>query len=415
MSEAPASASSPDQAPCLLTLSGKDRPGVTAAVFSALAPSGVDVLEVQQVVVGGHLMLALLLQRPAPEALHAVESVARELGLSTEVDAPPGDSEGAASGRSHVTVLGFPLTSGALADCAHAIAALDGNIERIHPIARYPVTAIELEVSGADPARLRQSLARIAVDESIDVAVQAAGLHRRGKRVVVMDVDSTLVRGEVVEMLAARAGCEAEVAAITERAMKGELDFVESLTARVAMLEGLPESVFDDVAEDLELMPGARTLIRTLRRLGYRTAIVSGGFTRITDRLVADLGLDHARANVLEVVDGRLTGRIVGDVVDRAAKADFLRQVAEREGVPMEATVAIGDGANDLDMIAAAGLGVAFNAKPVVREAADTSLTVPYLDSILYLLGITRTEIEAADAREGTTTPAPAVDRAQNR
>jgi phosphoserine phosphatase len=243
----------------------------------------------------------------------------------------------------------------------------------------------------------------------VDVAVQPANLLRHGMRLVVMDVDSTLVQGEVIEMLAAHAGCEAEVAAVTEAAMRGDLDFEQSLRERVALLAGLDASCLDTVYENLTLAPGARTLVRTLKRLGYRFAIVSGGFSQVTDRLAADLGIDWAAANELEVVDGRITGRIVGPVLDRAGKADALRRFAEQAGVGRAATVAIGDGANDLDMLSAAGLGIAFNAKPVVQQAADTTVNVPYLDAIIYLLGITREEVEAADAEAGFVTPAPPV------
>jgi phosphoserine phosphatase len=216
-----------------------------------------------------------------------------------------------------------------------------------------------------------------------------------------MDVDSTLVQGEVIEMLAAEAGCEAEVAKVTAAAMAGELDFEESLRARVALLSGLPVDAVERVRAAVRLTPGARTLVRTLKRLGYAVAIVSGGFTAVTDDLVETLGLDHSLANVLEVADGRLTGRVAGDVVDRAAKAAALRSFAAAEGLTLAQTVAIGDGANDLDMLAAAGLGIAFNAKPIVRQAADTALSVPFLDAVLFLLGITREEVEAADALEG--------------
>jgi phosphoserine phosphatase len=212
-----------------------------------------------------------------------------------------------------------------------------------------------------------------------------------------MDVDSTLIQGEVIEMLAEHAGRRAEVAAVTERAMRGELDFADSLRERVAALEGLPESVLDDVYSAVELAPGARTLVRTLKRLGFRFAIVSGGFSHITDRLAADLGIDYAASNTLEIAAGRLTGKVLGEIVDRPGKAVALRRFADAAGIPLSQTVAIGDGANDLDMLAAAGLGVAFNAKPVVREAADTHLSVPYLDTILYLLGISREEVESAD------------------
>lgn len=225
-----------------------------------------------------------------------------------------------------------------------------------------------------------------------------------------MDVDSTLIQDEVIELLAHHAGRGAEVAAVTERAMAGELDFTQSLHARVATLAGLDVSVLDEVRAAVRLTPGARTLVRTLKRLGFTVALVSGGFIEIVQPIADELGIDHARANVLEVVDGRLTGRVLGEVVDRQGKANALRELAEAAGLPLARTVAIGDGANDLDMLGAAGLGIAFNAKPVVREQADTSVTVPYLDTVLHLLGITREEIEEADDADGTPTPAPAVE-----
>jgi phosphoserine phosphatase len=223
-------------------------------------------------------------------------------------------------------------------------------------------------------------------------------------RLVVMDVDSTLVSGEAIDLLAARAGCAAKVAELTAAAMRGELDFAAALRERVALLAGLDASVIDEVRAELRLAPGARTLIRTLRRLGYRCGIVSGGFTQFTDVLAADLGLDYAAANTLEIDGGKLTGRITGPVIDRAGKAGALRDFAAACGVPLSQTVAVGDGANDLDMIAAAGLGVAFNAKPAVRDAADASVSVPYLDAILHLLGISRDDVEAADAEDPAAT-----------
>jgi phosphoserine phosphatase len=217
------------------------------------------------------------------------------------------------------------------------------------------------------------------------------------RRELDLDVDSTLVQGEVIEMLAAQAGCEAQVAEVTAQAMAGELDFEASLRARVALLEGLPVSAVDAVRAQVRLTPGARTLVRTLKRLGCAVGIVSGGFTCVTADLVRELGLDHALANELEVVDGRLTGRVLGRVVDRARKAEALREFAAAQGLSMGQTVAIGDGANDLDMLAAAGLGIAFNAKPVVRAATDAALSAPFLDAVLFLLGVPREEVEAAD------------------
>lgn len=395
----------------LITLNGKDRPGVTSLVFDTLAGFAVDVLDIEQIVLRGRLILGVLVS--APRDLHAVQDaitgVARTLDMSLEIQPGSGDNRHRPQGRSHVTVLGTPLRSAAVAAIAGRIADSGANIDRIERMARYPVTAIDLHVSGTDTERLRPLLATEAARQGVDVAVQPANLLRRGMRLIVMDVDSTLIQGEVIEMIAAHAGCEAEVAAVTGRAMNGELDFARSLRERVALLEGVPVGVLDRVYDDLVLAPGARTTVRTLKRLGYRFAIVSGGFSQITDRLAADLGIHYARANDLEVVDGVLTGRVVGEIVDRAGKADALRSFADQLGLSLDATIAIGDGANDLDMLNAAGLGIAFNAKPVVRAAAPTAVNVPYLDTVMYLLGITREEIEAADAAAGITTPAPPV------
>ena len=393
----------------LFTLTGKDRPGVTSTVFGTIGAFGVEVLDIEQIVLRRRLVLGVLVTLPRNwKALRdALQRVADELDMQLDVDRGIGDNRRRPEGRSHVTVLGMPLKPAAVAAIAGRIADTGANIDRIERMARYPVTAIELHVSGTDPDRLRTTLAAEAALQSVDVAVQPANLLRHGIRLVVMDVDSTLVQGEVIEMLAAQAGCLDEVSRVTEAAMRGELDFEESLRRRVAHLEGLDAAALDRVYEELTLAPGARTMVRTLKRLGYRFAIVSGGFTRVTDRIADDLGIDFAAANELEIVDGRLTGRVLGPVLDRAGKAAALRRFAAEVGVPEAATVAIGDGANDLDMLSAAGLGIAFNAKPVVQQAADTAVNVPYLDSIMYLLGISREEVEAADALEGRTTPAP--------
>jgi len=408
------SAPSSDEAPktLLITLTGRDRPGVTSTVFATLAAYGGAVLDIEQIVLRRRLVLGVLVTAPRDwkSVRAAMERVAEELDMQVEVERGTGDNRSRPQGRSHVTVLGTPLRAKAMAAIAGRIADTGANIDRIERMARYPVTAIELDVSGVDPDRLRMTLAEEAAVQSVDVAVQPASLLRHGIRLVVMDVDSTLVQGEVIEMLAEQAGCLDDVARVTESAMRGELDFEESLRERVALLEGLDAGALDAVYEAIELAPGARTLVRTLKRLGYRFAIVSGGFTQVTDRIAADLGIDFAAANELEVVDGRLTGRIVGPVVDRAGKAAALLRFAEQTGVSPAATVAIGDGANDLDMLAVAGLGIAFNAKPMVQKAADTSVNVPYLDAIMYLLGITREEVEAADAEAGLTTPAPPLE-----
>jgi phosphoserine phosphatase len=395
-------------------VSGADRPGVTARLFSALAaPSdgapAVEVLDVEQVVVHGHLVLGVvvgaLVDGDGPAAdetallgfLSGVAAnVSGAMGVTVEVESAlqPEPDPGPAVGRPHhVIVLGRPVPPDAVAGAARAIAGIGGNIDAIRRLSDYPVTSFELTVSGAEATRLRTELASVAAATGADIAVEQVGLARRSKRLIVLDVDSTLVRGEVIDELAARAGRAAEVARITAAAMNGELDFAESLRARVAVLAGLPAEVLDEVREHLVLTPGARTLIRTLQRLGFRCGIVSGGFTQITDPLAETLGLDFSAANTLEVVEGKLTGGLVGEIVDRPGKARALARFAEQYGIPLEQTVAVGDGANDLDMLNTAGLGIAFNAKPFVREQAHTALNQPYLDAVLQVLGFTRDEV----------------------
>jgi phosphoserine phosphatase len=395
----------------LITVTGPDRPGVSSVLFAALTRHGVDLLDVEQVVVQGRLTLGTLVHahHDAEGLQDAVEQAMDSIGMQVHT-ALAADDPAARRRPTHVVlVMGRPITARAFGAVARALADVGANIDSIRRVADYPVTGLELMVSpepgrGSDdhpPGTLRARLVDVARAAGVDVAVERAGLARRSKRLVVFDVDSTLVQGEVIEMLAARAGAEAEVREVTEAAMRGELDFAESLRRRVAVLAGLPESVLDDVAAELELMPGARTTIRTLKRLGHRCGVVSGGFTRVIAGLVEELGLDFAAANELEVVDGRLTGRVVGEIVDRPGKSVALRRFADSYGVPLEQCVAVGDGANDIDMLTTAGLGIAFNAKPALREVADTALSHPYLDAVLFVLGITRDEVERADAAEG--------------
>ena len=388
------------QTTLLVTLTGRDRPGVTSRLFSALAGHELTVLDIEQVVIRGRLVLGALLgcgADPDLTAIHrAIRAVATDLGLDAEITMGSGEPA-RRRGQLHVTVLGSPLAPAAVAAIAGRIAASGANIDRIDRLAHRPVTCIELDVSGADPRALRVDLAREATQQGVDVAVQRGGLHRRAMRLVVMDVDSTLLAGEVIDLLAARAGCADQMAKITEATMRGELDFTVSVRERVGMLAGLDAGALDDVRGKLRLAPGARTLIRTLHRLGYRCGIVSGGFTQITGPLAAELGIDYMAANTLEISGGKLTGQLAGPVIDRAGKADALRRFAAQAGVPVSQAVAVGDGANDLDMIAVAGLGIAFNARAVVRDAADASVSVPYLDAVLYLLGVSRDDVEAAD------------------
>jgi phosphoserine phosphatase len=392
------------QTTLLVTLTGRDRPGVTSRLFSALSAYPLSVVDVEQVVIRGRLILGVLLScQEAPDltAIHRqITGLAADLGMDVEITMGSVERPPPRRGAMHVTVLGRPLAPAAIAAIAGRIAANGANIDRIGRLAHQPVTCIEFDVSGADPVTLRATLAHDSVGLGVDVAVQRGGLHRRAMRLIVMDVDSTLLTGEAIELLAAEAGCMVPVAELTAAAMRGELDFAQSLRERVALLAGLEVAVIDKVLRGLRLAPGARTLIRTLKRLGYRCGVVSGGFTQFTDWLTSELGLDYAAANTLEVAGGRLTGRVIGEIIDRPGKERALRQFAAAAGVPLSQSVAVGDGANDLDMIAAAGLGIAFNAKPVVRSAADTSVSVPNLDAILYLLGISRHDIEAADAED---------------
>jgi phosphoserine phosphatase len=394
----------------LITVTGPDRPGVSSVLFAALTRHGVDLLDVEQVVIRGQLTLgALVAAHHDPEGLQdSVEQAMASIGMAVRTSLEPGDDPRRVP--THVVVLtGRPITARAFGAVARALADVGANIDAIRRVADYPVTGLELMVSpepgrGSEsypPGTLRKRLVEVARTAGVDVAVERAGLARRSKRLIVFDVDSTLVQGEVIEMLAARAGAEAEVRAVTEAAMAGELDFAESLRRRVAVLAGLPESVLAEVAGELELTPGARTTVRTLKRLGFRCGVVSGGFTRVIAGLAQELGLDFCAANELEVVDGRLTGRVIGEIVDRPGKAVALRRFADESGVPLEQCVAVGDGANDIDMLATAGLGIAFNAKPALREVADTALSHPYLDVVLFVLGITRDEVERADADEG--------------
>ena len=388
----------------LILVSGLDTPGITSAVFETLAPFQVLVLDIEQVVIRERVILTILISLNQAHASAIEEDLnlcASKLGvdIASSFENKSAVSIAAKSGLLHVVALGNPLAPGAVAKIATVIASQSGNIERIHRTASYPVTAIEFVVSGAKAPTLRPALASISAQSGVDIAVSPGGLMRQAVKLVVMDMDSTLIQQEVIELLGAKAGVLDKVTAITESAMRGELDFEASLRARVALLAGLPESVIDDVQKEITLTPGARTLVKTLQALGHHIAVVSGGFTAVIEPLLQDLGIRHYRANSLEISDGKLTGGLKGPIIDRKAKAIALTEFAAEHGISIEQTIAIGDGANDLDMIALAGLGIAFNAKPAVQAAADSAVTAPYLDSVLYLLGITREDIEEA----GTT------------
>jgi phosphoserine phosphatase len=383
----------------LILVSGEDRPGITEALFSALSPFSLTIIDIEQVVIRSRLILTILISLDRAHA-SVIETDLNEKAESLDLDIAIAFSEqqsesiAAKTGLTHVVILSQDLKPAALADIASAIAGVAGNIERIQRTASYPVTAIECVVSGAPTATLKGALTPLASQHSVDIAVSPGGLMRWAKKLVLMDVDSTLIAQEVIELLGAKAGVQTQVKEITDRAMAGEIDFEASLRERVALLKGLPESVIEEVRDEISLTPGAKTLVSTLQKLGHTVAVVSGGFINVIEPLLRSLNIALYRANTLEIVDGVLTGQVQGPVIDRAAKATALKDFAKQEGVELEQTVAIGDGANDLDMIALAGLGIAFNAKPAVRAAADSALSAPYLDSVLYLLGITREDVE---------------------
>jgi phosphoserine phosphatase len=385
----------------LVHISGRDAPGITAGLLDILAHGNARVLDMEQVVVRGRLTLDLLVDLSEEhQTLKDLLYFGWQGGINVEFEVVEDRPKSPPGARSAVTLLAPDLTSTALAAAATAIAGSGGNIDRIVRLSDYPVVSYELVVSGADFGRLREELLATSQEHRIDVAVQPEGLQRRSKRLVVLDVDSTLIQNEVIDLLAEEADQVETVRAITEQAMQGELDFEQAIRARVRTLRGLDRAALDRVADRIVLTPGARTFVRTLKRLGYEIALVSGGFDIFVAPLGSDLGVHHTFANRLEFDGDALTGELNGAIVDRAGKAELLRRIAAERGIPLEQTVAVGDGANDLDMLAAAGLGIAFNAKPVVRQAADTAVSVPYLDALLFVLGIRRDEVEAADAAD---------------
>ena len=388
----------------LILISGVDAPGVTQALFAALEPFSITILDIEQVVIRGRLILTTLISLD-PAHARAIEAdlieATTKLGLDLAIDfsdQPKGEPK---NSNLHIIVLSENLRPAGIGALASKIAEQGGNIDRIHRTASYPLTAIEFEVSlnlNEDKLKIVQrELAEIAQNFGIDIAVEQSGLARRAKRIVLLDMDSTLIQQEVIDLLADKCGVGKEVAAITESAMRGELDFVASLTTRVKLLAGADADVIQSVKAGITLTPGARTLIRTLHKLGHKVGVVSGGFLDVIEPLLQELKIDFYRANRLEMLDGKLTGNLIGSIIDRSAKAEALREFAASENVNLAQTIAIGDGANDLEMLEIAGLGIAFNAKPAVRAAADSSINSPYLDSVLYLMGITRSEIEDAD------------------
>jgi phosphoserine phosphatase len=378
----------------LVTTSGRDRPGVTAALFAALAAHDVEVLDVEQVVIRGRLIAGILLAAHGdPASLRrSIGQTAAALGMEHEVvlveDGQPAEPTVDPAALLQVIVLGRFLRPGAVAAVCQRIADAGGNIRTVSQISHNPVASLELTVDGAH-GTLREALAMAALTSGLNIAVQRAGLARRAKRLVMLDLDATLLQGDGIGELAAHTGMAEEVAALAAAKHRNPTD---SITARTRLLAGLPLAEVWQVRDSLRLAPGVRPLIRTLKRLGYAVGVVSGGFTVLIDRLVDELGLDFAAANVLAVRDGRLTGGLVGELIDPAGKAAALRGFAGGLGVPLTQTVAIGDGAGDTALLQLAGLGIAFNAK-TVREPGGSTVSPPFLDAVLHVLGISRAEL----------------------
>jgi phosphoserine phosphatase len=390
----------------LINISGEDKPGVTAAITELLAHFDVDVLDVGQAVIHNHLSLGILINIPGPsepilkEVLFQAHALEVNIKFSVVDEASYDDWVGL-QGRSRfiLTLLARRIKASHIAKVAQVIAEHGLNIDSIvrlsgrvplrHPEAKTKA-CVEFSLKGevADNALFRSQLMRVCSELDIDIAVQEDGLYRRNRRLICFDMDSTLISTEVIDELARLAGVYEQVSAVTESAMRGELDFKASLRQRVSLLAGLPESSLVDVADKLPLMEGVEHLFAILKRLGYKTAILSGGFSYFGYVLQQKLGVDYVYANELEVVEGKLTGEVSEPIVDADRKALLLRTLAEKENISLQQVIAVGDGANDLAMLAIAGLGIAFHAKPVVRENAEQAISTLGLDSILYLMGI---------------------------
>jgi phosphoserine phosphatase len=388
----------------LVTVTGRDQPGITSRLTGLLAEAGAQLLDVEQVVVHGRLTLCLLVRLPESRGvLKELLFAAKELGVELDfqaVDTPTVVPAGVGPLRYVVTAVGRALGASELHALATRLAEHGANIERITRLTETHLGSVEIHITlprEKDPDALKRSLLALSMQaSSFDVALQREGLFRRSKRMVVMDMDSTLIRIEVIDELARAHGVGEQVVKITERAMQGEMDYDESLRQRVALLAGLDMTVLRRIAADLPLTEGAETLVRVLKRLGYRTAVISGGFSVAAEALKAKLGIDYAYSNVLEERDGKLTGRTLGPIVNARRKAELLETLAQAEGILLDQVIAVGDGANDLLMLERAGLGIAFRAKPKLREAADTSISTGGLDAILHLLGLTGRELQEA-------------------
>jgi phosphoserine phosphatase len=391
-----------------IDITGHDRSGVTHSLTSILAQSGARILDIGQAVIHDALALGMLVEftdeMKSSAVLTELLLKAHQMGIQIRFNAISGEEYEAwvasqTKRRFLVTVLAPEITAGHLADVSGILARAKLNIERIDRLSgRTPLSpgdgprrvSVELAVSGeaTDEDTVRAELLELTAQYDIDIAFQHDNVYRRNRRLVAFDMDSTLIQAEVIDELAKLAGVGEQVAAITEAAMRGELDFQASFRRRVSLLKGLPEAALAQVVDSVQLMDGAERLTGTLRRLGYKTAILSGGFTFVGRELQRRLGIDYLHANELDIRDGVVTGEVNGDIVDGARKAALLTAIAAKENLSMEQVIAVGDGANDLPMLRLAGLGIAFRAKPLVRRSARQAISTMGLDGILFLLGV---------------------------
>lgn len=377
----------------LILVSGQDKPGITQHLMKVLSEFVVKIIDIEQIVIRDRLLLTVLIsldQGHAEAVVEDLNELQASLGLDIAIDFAYHNEKLQELDHLRVVIVGKEIKPSAIAIIATEIAKLGGNIEDIYRTSSAPVMAVELVLSLQNDAikKVQSALAKVAVENGIDLAVELGGSARNLKRLVLLDMDSTLIEQEVIDLLAEYSGKSQIISDITAKAMSGELDFKQALSARVELLAGLDESVIDQVRQKVTLTKGAQQLITELHNLGHRVGVVSGGFIDVIEPILKDLEIDFYKANKLDIRDGKLTGKVVGKVIDGSEKLAVLREFASKEGINIQQTVAIGDGANDLEMIQAAGLGIAFNAKPKVARSADTTLNIKDLSAVLLLMGI---------------------------
>lgn len=377
----------------LILVSGQDKPGITQHLMKVLSEFVVKIIDIEQIVIRDRLLLTVLIsldQGHAEAVVEDLNELQATLGLDIAIDFAYHNEKLKELDHLRVVIVGKEIKPSAIAIIATEIAKLGGNIEDIYRTSSAPVMAVELVLSLQNDAikKVQSALAKVAVENGIDLAVELGGSARNLKRLVLLDMDSTLIEQEVIDLLAEYSGKSQIISDITAKAMSGELDFKQALSARVELLAGLDESVIDQVRQKVTLTKGAQQLITELHNLGHKVGVVSGGFIDVIEPILKDLEIDFYKANKLDIRDGKLTGKVVGKVIDGSEKLAVLREFASKEGINIQQTVAIGDGANDLEMIQAAGLGIAFNAKPKVARSADTTLNIKDLSAVLLLMGI---------------------------